>query len=631
MGNASKKFPDNRFPNGNTECESPQGEEKGLTRKFRRSFASSLVSLSNLRRRSSRNIAVESDAVFTSIPYMNIKFQSQEQKEEIKSERVKLAKWRELWIALSSIPTVESEFRQIYYNRHLISHPNVSSLLGFTAIGPIKYLVTEYSPLGSLRCLLSDNRIRFEWILIVKCFIEIALALRYLQQCGVHIRDLNPSNLLMISLDSETDCHCKLMDLMLNYTMSTYENHQCQYYDQVFFPRFTPGYIGPEDIPFFVTNSSNNTSGGMSCSSTTFHISKGYDSSCSVVSERTFGYGVSLYQMITRDLFPWRASPLQILALTRKGIRPNLPLWIPVKMHLLIEACWNPVETKRPSFPEILYELREIEPMCSLFPRLPTEYAFGEEEEYEERNLEKSFTSLKTLLPFAQSIWTKQKSPKGSQRSLYCMTEQIESLGDVKIFFHLYCVPYSLDKLRIHIRVDIKIEEVIVANRFFDFDELSSLPNVLQFSLDSYEIAQVMECSPWRDRFGSLFSLKIVLEDEMDESGGESQDQRRQLLQMIVRINEFSIEVDGSDGCRLRGLLEISHNLHFQCRTEPFGPIERNQQKAHEESEPFNREEVYLENSIHTRGRTGSELSLEEEPLSKIVTRFYQLNERLHQ
>jgi len=45
---------------------------------------------------------------------------AQEQKEEIKSERVKLAKWRELWIALSSIPTVESEFRQIYYNRHLI-------------------------------------------------------------------------------------------------------------------------------------------------------------------------------------------------------------------------------------------------------------------------------------------------------------------------------------------------------------------------------------------------------------------------------------------------------------------------------------------------------------------------------
>jgi hypothetical protein len=144
--------------------------------------------------------------------------------------------------------------------------------------------------------------------------------------------------------------------------------------------------------------------------------------------------------------------------------------------------------------------------------------------------------------------------------------------------------------------------------------------------LDSYEIARVMECSPWRDRFASLFSLKIVLEDEMDES----QDQR-QLLQMIIRINEFSIEVDGSGGCLLRGLLEISHNLHFQCRTEPFGPIERNQQKAHEESEPFNREEVYLENSIHTRGRTGSELSLEEEPLSKIVTRFYQLNERLHQ
>jgi serine/threonine protein kinase len=75
-----------------------------------------------------------------------------------------------------------------------------------------------------------------------------------------------------------------------------------------------------------------------------------------------FSFGLILYEILTGNaVFPTRLSAHQVMRQAVLSIRPGIPDNVPPSITLMIQACWSIDPAARPSFPDILRVLEEVE------------------------------------------------------------------------------------------------------------------------------------------------------------------------------------------------------------------------------------------------------------------------------
>jgi serine/threonine protein kinase len=68
-----------------------------------------------------------------------------------------------------------------------------------------------------------------------------------------------------------------------------------------------------------------------------------------------FSFGLILYEIVVgHAVFPLSMRPAEIIRIHKNGDRPNIPNSVVTSMKTLIELCWSPNPSDRPSFNEIL-------------------------------------------------------------------------------------------------------------------------------------------------------------------------------------------------------------------------------------------------------------------------------------
>lgn len=223
-----------------------------------------------------------------------------------------------------------------------MDHPNVIKILG-SGNNPRRFLVLEYMGKGTLtnllkkhviidECTLPERLFRkpsFTYFELITHAKEIAMAFDYIhRQCHSNAiilhRDLKPDN---IGIDDAG--HAKLMDFGLGHVIKSTSNA-----DDVFeMSGFTGSlrYMAPEVA-----------------------LRQAYNEKADV-----FSFGILLWQMASdRVPFPDKTRDSFVQTVSIEGERPELdPLW-PLPFQELLTNCWAKQASDRPTFKDIVHELR---------------------------------------------------------------------------------------------------------------------------------------------------------------------------------------------------------------------------------------------------------------------------------
>jgi serine/threonine protein kinase len=177
-------------------------------------------------------------------------------------------------------PESETQFKRQAGQLQRLTHPNILPLYDFGSILPVRYLVTPYITGGSLHDRLVAGPLSIDGIL--SCSIRIASALDYLHAQGIIHRDLKPSNILMDFGDRLYVADFGLARIVADTTQALHTGHG------------TPPYAPPEQ-----------------------HTMRELTYKSDI-----FGFGVMLYQMLTRQL-PWEGE--KSLGLQQLYSREEIP------------------------------------------------------------------------------------------------------------------------------------------------------------------------------------------------------------------------------------------------------------------------------------------------------------------
>jgi serine/threonine protein kinase len=202
-----------------------------------------------------------------------------------------------------------------------LHHPNVVLLIGVCIQAPNLCIVTELMA-GSMWNLLHDKNVRLDWKLQHKLLLDTAKGMNYLHLFKPPIvhRDLKSPNLLV-----DSNFNVKIADFglaRLKAQFMTGNLGTCQY-------------MAPEVI----TNAA-------------------YSEKADV-----FSYGVVIWEVITRQA-PWQGmQPMQIAYnVVHQSMRPPVPPGISPPVQYLMQQCWHQDPNQRPSFTEILQQLKSLSP-----------------------------------------------------------------------------------------------------------------------------------------------------------------------------------------------------------------------------------------------------------------------------
>ncbi len=159
----------------------------------------------------------------------------------------------------------ESQYKRQASQLQRLTHPNILPLFDFGSILPIRYLVTPYVAGGSMQDRIVAGALSIEDIL--SCSIRIASALDYLHAQEIIHRDLKPSNILMDFGNHLYVADFGLARMVAETTQAMHTGHG------------TPPYAPPEQ-----------------------HTMRELTYKSDI-----FGFGVMLFQMLTRQL-PWEGE-----------------------------------------------------------------------------------------------------------------------------------------------------------------------------------------------------------------------------------------------------------------------------------------------------------------------------------
>eukprot|EP00727_Mastigamoeba_balamuthi_P009658 m51a1_g5314 putative protein kinase domain containing protein (1091) ;mRNA; f:298041-301503 len=258
-----------------------------------------------------------------------------------------------------------------------LRNPFIVDFVGASHIPGRLCLCTELMELGSLEGLIARDEISYP--LQAKFAWDIAQAIDFLHSHNVLYRDLKPSNVLIASTSLNSKVNCKIGDFgtaknverlqeMFKYTNGT----------------GTPVYMAPE----------------------LFDEAGQYNHKVDV-----FSYGVTLWQMYTRqspwsDCLCWEV-PQRVL----KGDRPAIPAGCPAEYRTMITSCWAQDPNDRPEFVDISATMHAVFDMARFMRKKGSGGGTKKRERYSFKRC--TMPPRPYRLPIAGAVAQKEKSANG--------------------------------------------------------------------------------------------------------------------------------------------------------------------------------------------------------------------------
>ena len=206
-------------------------------------------------------------------------------------------------------------------------HPNVISFYG-VAERPKFCIVIELATKGTLREVLKAQTLKR--IVVYRIAQQIASAVAHLHSCGIIHRDLKSDNVLMFSLDNDSEVNIKLVDF-----------GTANFVDPVRLKPLTgtPGFIAPEILEY----------------SDTEEYSEMVD---------VYSYAMVLYELISRRRpFQELQNQFEINAMVKEGKRPAVYDLPDIKVRFLtltelMVTCWAQEAAKRPNMKDVCRQMK---------------------------------------------------------------------------------------------------------------------------------------------------------------------------------------------------------------------------------------------------------------------------------
>lgn len=236
--------------------------------------------------------------------------------------------WRGAIVAVKKLNSsqMSEEFvkeyeREVYLMRTLRA-PNILQFLGSTFNPPDICIIMEYMSRGSLYSILHDDTCALEWPLLLHMLADTAKGMTYLHTCKPPVihRDLKSHNLLV-----DEFWRVKVSDFGLS---TVFEQT-----DQTMAAYGTPCWTAPEVLR-------------------SLHYT---------VKADVYSFAIVMWECVTRadpyeNMLPYKV----IYAVGNKGLRPQVPAWVPQQYANLMRSCWDDDMDMRPEFPAILDEIEEM-------------------------------------------------------------------------------------------------------------------------------------------------------------------------------------------------------------------------------------------------------------------------------
>jgi LIM domain kinase 1 len=227
-------------------------------------------------------------------------------------------------VAIKQLYYVDDEDMQKYIQRELatlkgLRHPNIVQLLGLCKDDTGIYIVTEFIPGGDLRSKLKDSDLELSWHLRVKIAIDVAYAMNYLHSKKMIHRDLKSQNLLVCE-----DWKIKVCD----FGFARKAEPKADFLTMC----GTDEWMAPE-----------------------VGLGEKYDTRADV-----FSYGMVLCELVTRRKPPPR-QPGRAYAFDLKELKARAPSDTPQELIDLIISCAQFYPEKRPTFRDILQDLKDLQ------------------------------------------------------------------------------------------------------------------------------------------------------------------------------------------------------------------------------------------------------------------------------
>mmetsp|Transcript_16240 Transcript_16240/g.33375 ORF Transcript_16240/g.33375 Transcript_16240/m.33375 type:complete len:1289 (+) Transcript_16240:43-3909(+) len=226
-----------------------------------------------------------------------------------------------------------------------LHHPNVVRFYGVCYQDDHFYIVTEYCHENlsqALRRLKEERKkepVPFD--LALNLAYQIAKGMQYLHSKSVIHRDLKPENILIDDTGSVKLCDFGLSRLTTNDVEMTQQVG-------------TPAYMAPE-MAGVGDDDEDDEEGAIEDEESgwrTNRIGKPVD---------VYSYGILLWTLWTQKL-PYSdlrvKNPFQLMVKVTSGFRPSLPSEMPKVLADLMQRCWAGNPKKRPTFDEIITEIR---------------------------------------------------------------------------------------------------------------------------------------------------------------------------------------------------------------------------------------------------------------------------------
>ena len=243
---------------------------------------------------------------------------------------------KKIFIASNSLTQQDTlkAFRKECEVLSLLDHPHVLRLYGAIEEGDNICIVTELVPGGSLFDLIHTKPLlKPEAVIVIGQ--GVCKGMTYLHSMAVIHRDLKPGNLLMSAVQSPSgpELIVKVADFGLARVQDSVKTMTGGI--------GTSQYTAPEVLR-----------------------SERYDAKVDV-----YSFGIVLWEMHSKKLPYSEMTQTQIaVAVATQNHRPSMPPNCPEPFWQLMQLCWQGAPAPRPSFPEILLQLEDMQFVFSLAP-----------------------------------------------------------------------------------------------------------------------------------------------------------------------------------------------------------------------------------------------------------------------
>eukprot|EP00271_Cylindrocystis_brebissonii_P017489 TRINITY_DN4568_c0_g2_i1.p1 TRINITY_DN4568_c0_g2~~TRINITY_DN4568_c0_g2_i1.p1 ORF type:complete len:350 (+),score=78.71 TRINITY_DN4568_c0_g2_i1:375-1424(+) len=239
-------------------------------------------------------------------------------------------------ISADDLEKLKTDFKQEIAVWSKLKHPNVVQFIG-ASLNANKLrkpagesgngsggfvIVCEYMSGGTVKSYMQKRRDKLPLKTALKMGLEVASALEYLHSLDIVHRDLKPENILM-----DQKGVLKIADFGVARIEATNPvDMTCE--------TGTVRWMAPEIIDH-----------------------KPYTRKVDV-----YSFGVVLWEFVTGG-HPFRNLSFVQLAfgVVHKGLRPEIPEWVPPDLATLISSCWQDSADKRPEFKEVVQQLKAIQ------------------------------------------------------------------------------------------------------------------------------------------------------------------------------------------------------------------------------------------------------------------------------